>query len=75
MYVRTILYKFFEIPVIVDRVSAKVIKYWFDANTIDYLEKSKWYDLEPDQIMDYYQLADEPLVFAQRIIEDFNRNE
>ena len=48
---------------------ARVIRYRFNAETIEMLEKSKWYSLEPEEIMSYYKYADEPIEFAKAILD------
>ncbi len=53
---------------------AKHIKYRFDKNTIELLEKSRWYDLEPDELIKYYEDIDKPQIFAKRIMSDYDRH-
>ena len=48
---------------------AKIIKYRFDNETIDLLEKSKWYDLNPEQVMKFYSKFNNAHDFAMNIIE------
>lgn len=48
---------------------AKVLKYRFDSETIEMLEQSKWYDLPPEEVMEFYKYIKEPKVFADKIIE------
>ncbi len=59
-----------EVPpyAIVGGNPAKVIKYRFDEDTIRLLEQSKWYELEPWQLMESNKFADEPARFACDII-------
>ncbi len=47
----------------------RIIKYRFDNKTIDMIEKSKWWDLKPEKLMDYYQFIDDPDLFSRKIIE------
>lgn len=54
---------------IVSGSPAKVMRYRFDQQTIDILEKSRWYDLKPEQIIEYYDLINKPNEFANKIIE------
>lgn len=58
---------------IVGGVPAKIIKYRFDSQTIEALEKSRWFDLEPDEIMKFYDLKDFPLEFANSIIKEYRK--
>ena len=48
---------------------AKVIKYRFDSDTCELLEKSKWWDLGPKDIMLFYQYYNSPAEFAKAIID------
>ncbi|MGN8780501.1 hypothetical protein ACTNDS_16535, partial [Blautia sp. HCP3S3_C12] len=52
---------------------AKVIKYRFNKETIDAMEESKWFDLEPEQIMEFYSFKDNPLEFAHCVIEKYRK--
>lgn len=54
-------------------VPAKIIKYRFDKNTIEALKESRWFDLEPKQIMEFYSLKDNPQEFAQQIIKKYRK--
>lgn len=45
----------------------------FNNEIIELLEKSKWYDLSPDELLNYIELANEPKKFAEKIINDFER--
>lgn len=47
---------------------ARVIRYRFDADTIAALEKSKWWEFEPEVLLEYYDFIDQPKVFAEKII-------
>lgn len=58
---------------IVGGVPAKVIKYRFNKETIDAMEESKWFDLEPEQIMEFYSYKDNPLEFAHCVIEKYRK--
>ncbi len=53
---------------------ARVIKYRFDEETITLLEKSKWYDLEPDTLLKFYEYIDSPKVFAEKIMQYMHNN-
>ena len=46
---------------------AKIIRYRFDDETIAMIEKSKWFNFSPDQLMKYYSLIDNPMEFAKAI--------
>lgn len=54
---------------IVVGVPAKVIKYRFDREIIELIEKSEWYDLSPSILRNYVGLADNPEMFAREIIQ------
>ena len=45
----------------------------FSENIIKLLEKSKWYELSPNELSKYIELVDKPEEFAQKIIEDYKR--
>jgi len=45
----------------------------FSNDTIELLEKSKWYDLSPKELLNYIELVDKPEKFAKKIIEDYER--
>lgn len=49
---------------------AKVISKRFDDQTIEKLEKSKWWQLPPKELMKYYKYIEEPSVWADKIMED-----
>lgn len=49
---------------------AKVLKYRFDQETIDLLERSEWWDLTPEELMEYYELIEQPKEWARAIIHD-----
>ena len=55
---------------IVVGVPAKHLKYRFDKETIKLLEKSKWWELTPQELYKYYKFRREPKKFAQEIIKD-----
>lgn len=46
----------------------------FDKDTCDALEKSRWWELEPNELMDFYDLMHDPAAFAQTIM-DGRRND
>ena len=54
---------------VVAGVPAKIIKYRFDDETIKLLEKSHWYNLEPSDLMNYYEYIDKPKQFSELIIQ------
>lgn len=47
---------------------AKVIKYRFDSETCELLEKSRWWELDPKDVMPFYQHYNSPAEFAKEII-------
>ena len=51
-------------------VPAKHLKYRFDKETKNLLEKSKWWELTPQELYKYYQYRKEPKKFAQEIIKN-----
>lgn len=48
---------------------ARVIKYRFDKETIDALEKSKWWELSPQELYKHYDLIDKPKKWAEAIMK------
>lgn len=52
---------------IVGGCPAKVIKYRFDKETIERLEKSKWYDLPLDKIREYSRYMTNPNEFLDKV--------
>ena len=46
---------------------AKIIRYRFDEDTIKMIENSKYWELEPQEIMKYYNLIDNPREFCEKI--------
>lgn len=55
---------------IVAGVPAKIIRYRFGMEIMDLLEQSHWFDFEPEWLMKYYELMDEPAKFASKIISE-----
>lgn len=53
---------------------ARVLRMRFDKDTCDALEKSRWWELEPNELMDFYDLMHDPVAFAQAIM-DGRRND
>lgn len=53
---------------------ARVLRMRFDKDTCDALEKSRWWELEPNELMDFYDLMYDPAAFAQAIM-DGRRND
>lgn len=51
---------------IVGGVPAKIIRYRFDADTIQLLEDSKWFDLTPKELMEFYGFIDDPKEFSKK---------
>lgn len=41
----------------------------FDKDTCDALEKSRWWELEPNELMDFYDLMHDPVAFARAIMD------
>lgn len=51
---------------------ARPIRRRFDDETIAALEASAWWELTPQELMEFYALMDRPLEFAQTVIEAKN---
>lgn len=49
---------------------AKLIKMRFSDEAIDALEKSRWWESEPNEVMKYYEFVKEPLEFAGEITKN-----
>lgn len=47
---------------------AKILKYRFNQETIDLLERSKWWEYTPENLMNYYDLINNPKEWAMAII-------
>lgn len=45
----------------------------FNNEIIELLEKSKWYDLEPKELLNYKEFINNPKKFAEKIINDYER--
>lgn len=52
---------------VVAGIPARVIKYRFSKEIIDVLEKSKWWDMEPDALLKCYDCINNPIEFCRRI--------
>ena len=50
---------------------AKIIKMRFDTETIRLLEKSNWYSLTPDQIIEFKDYFSDPKMFAYKVIDKY----
>ena len=48
---------------------AKILRYRFDKDTINCLEESKWYELDPDILMKFYDIIMNPKLFAKKVNE------
>lgn len=53
---------------------ARVIRYRFDIDTIEALEKSKWYQYSPEQLIKFYGLISKPIEFANAVLDEFDRD-
>ncbi|WP_051211859.1 CatB-related O-acetyltransferase [Butyrivibrio fibrisolvens] len=51
---------------------ARIKRFRFSEETQKLLNKSRWWELEPDVLMKYYNLIDEPDVWAKTIIKEIN---
>lgn len=47
---------------------AKVVKYRFNNEEIIEIEKSKWWEYKPEEIMEFYGLIDKPIEFSEKIV-------
>ena len=54
---------------VVAGVPAKKIRMRFDEATINILEKSKWWALDPHELYNFYEYINIPFTWAERIIE------
>jgi hypothetical protein len=54
-------------------VPAKIIRYRFDEDTINLLQESKWWELEPTELYEFYEMISEPEKWARKIIEKRSR--
>jgi len=54
---------------VVGGVPAKVIKYRFDDITRDKLEKSRWWELSPEELFKFYDVIEQPARWAQAVID------
>lgn len=52
---------------------ARVLRMRFDEEACSALEESRWWELEPDELMDYYGLMSDVLAFA-RAVADGRKN-
>lgn len=52
---------------VVAGVPARVLRYRFDKEIIEAIEKSKWWEHTPDECMKYYDVIDNPIEFSRRI--------
>ena len=59
---------------IVMGVPAKITTYRFSEETQEKLERSKWWELEPDALIMYYDIINQPEKWAEAIIKDCGGN-
>ncbi|MDM8249900.1 CatB-related O-acetyltransferase [Lacrimispora saccharolytica] len=52
-------------------VPAKITNYRFSEETQKKLEESKWWELEPNVLIRYYDIIDQPEKWAEAIIRDY----
>ena len=52
---------------------AKIIKNRFDKKTMSLLEKSRWFELSPEQLIDFYQYKDDPATFQKKLLQNMVR--
>lgn len=53
---------------------ARVLRMRFDEDTCAALEESRWWELEPGELMGFYDLMPDPVAFAQAVM-DGGRND
>lgn len=53
---------------IVGGVPARVLRFRFDKSVQDKLEESKWWELEPDKLYNFYDYINQPKIWAEKII-------
>lgn len=46
---------------------ARVLRMRFDEDTCAALEESRWWELEPDDLMGWYDLMGDPAAFARAV--------
>lgn len=54
---------------------AKVIRNRFSEAEIVALEKSKWFDLTPDNLLGFYRFKDDPIKFSEMIIQSNSKGD
>lgn len=54
---------------------AKVIRNRFSEAEIVALEKSKWFDLTPDNLLEFYRFKDDPIKFSEMIIQSNSKGD
>lgn len=54
---------------------AKVIRKRFSEVEIEALEKSKWFDLTPDNLLEFYKFKDDPIKFSEMIIQSNSKGD
>lgn len=52
---------------------ARPIRKRFDEETVEKLEASRWFDLEPEQLMELYGVMGDPAGFAEQIGKQYGR--
>lgn len=52
---------------VVAGVPAKIIRYRFDDDVVNALEKSQWWDLSPSDVLPFVDLIDDPLSFCEAL--------
>lgn len=55
---------------IVMGVPARIVRYRFDEKTIEMLEKSRWWELDPEKLMKYYEFIGTHEIWARKIYEN-----
>ena len=53
---------------IVAGTPARFLKYRFPENVVELLEKSRWWELTPEALMEFYPLMKDPEAFAKAVI-------
>lgn len=55
---------------IVMGIPGRIVRYRFDKETIEMLEKSRWWELDPSELMEYYKFIENPKIWAEKIYEN-----
>lgn len=48
---------------------ARILRYRFESDVIQIIDKSQWWELEPNILIKLYDVINDPIVFCQRVME------